>query len=218
MQNLYALEIDFSVLPVFLIAVLIILIAPGPDMVFMVASGLAGGRSAATRAAFGITLGVSVYVILTAAGLATLLASAPAALDLIRLIGAFYLLYLAVQTWRTTQEDSVASSGRIESDYFRRGFIVNLTNPKIALFFVAFLPQFIGDVEGNPGLQLLMLGLVLQIAGLVVDLIVGYAAGSVRDLVLESKAARIGLERLSASVYGILSLVLFVEVFRSLIA
>ena len=86
--------IDLSPLPAFLAAVGIVLIAPGPDMVYMVAAGLAGGRSAATRAAFGITAGVAVYVVAVAAGLGTLVASHPAAVVGMRLVGAAYLGWL----------------------------------------------------------------------------------------------------------------------------
>lgn len=211
--------VDFGVLPAFLVAVLLILVAPGPDMAFMVASGLNGGRRAATRAALGITTGVSVYVLLTAAGLGAALTAAPTAVNVIRLAGALYLVYLAWTTWRTAGSD-VGHNGRaghgVEHGVFRRGFLVNLANPKIVLFFTAFLPQFLGDVTGNPAVQLLMLGLVLQLLGLLVDLAVGYAAGTMRDRVLSRPPVRRALDRFSAGVYVSLAIVLLVEIAHDL--
>lgn len=203
--------IDVSVLPAFLIAVMVILLAPGPDMAFMIATGLGGGRRAATHAAFGITAGVSVYVVLTTLGLGAFLAAAPSAADLIRLVGAAYLAYLAWTTWRSSGSPLTASAVR-PARAFRRGFLVNLSNPKIMLFFTAFLPQFLGDATANPVFQLLMLGVILQTLGLLTDLAIGYAAGAVRDRVLLRSRVRVILDRLAAGVYGALAAFLIVDV------
>lgn len=201
--------VDVSVLPAFLVAVLVILAAPGPDMAFMIAAGVSGGRSAAIRAALGVTAGVSVYVLATAAGLGLLLARAPAALDAIRVIGAAYLTYLAWQTF--THAGAEHHGGATGDHVFCRGFIVNLTNPKIALFFIAFLPQFLGAASAEPAAQLLMLGLVLQTCGLAVDLAIGLAAGAVRDRVLRNRTARLALDLLSGAVYLTLATLLIID-------
>lgn len=214
MPSGYAL-VDVTVLPAFLVAVVIILIAPGPDMAFMVASGLNGARRAATRAAFGITAGVTVYVLLTAAGLGAVLAAAPTALTAIRLAGAGYLAYLAWSTWRTAGSETISAplgEQTVTDHTFRRGFLVNLANPKIALFFTAFLPQFLGDVTGNPAVQLLMLGLILQLLGLLGDLMIGFAAGTMRDRVLRRPTIRRALDRVSAGVYAALATLLAAEI------
>src|SRR4051812_16332587 len=94
--------VDLGVLPTFIAAVVVLLLVPGPDMAFMVAAGLRGGRRGATRAALGVTAGVSVYVVLTALGLGVFLAAAPGVADAIRLSGAAYLLYLAWAPWRSS--------------------------------------------------------------------------------------------------------------------
>lgn len=203
--------VDVSVLPVFLIAVVVILLAPGPDMAFMIATGLGSGKRAATHAAFGITAGVSVYVTLSAVGLSAFLVAVPSAADVIRVAGAAYLVYLAWTTWRSSGSLLTASAGRPASA-FRRGFLVNLSNPKIMLFFTAFLPQFLGEARANPVFQLLMLGVTLQALGLLTDLAIGYAAGAVRDWVLLRSRVRVILDRLSAAVYGGLAGFLIVEV------
>jgi len=196
-------------MPAFVPAVLIILLAPGPDMAFMVAAGAAGGRRAATLAALGVTLGVTVYVIATVAGLGVLLAGSPTALAVIRLVGACYLAYLCFDTVRSAGSEHREATGG--SHVFRRGFIVNVTNPKIALFFIAFLPQFLGDAEAEPAAQLLMLGLTLQVCGFLVDLACGYTAGAMRERVLTRPRARLTLDLSAAAVYGGLAAYLIYE-------
>lgn len=203
-------SIDLGVLPLFVAAVIVFLLAPGPDMAFMVATGLRDGRKGATRAALGITTGVSVYVVLTALGLGVFLAAAPGVADAIRIGGATYLAYLAYTTWRSSDSPLEASTVR-SADAFRRGFVVNIANPKIMLFFTAFLPQFLGDAAEHPVLQLLMLGLILQTLGLLADLAVGYAAGAIRDRVLHRMKARRLLQRLAAGAYGALATALLVD-------
>ncbi|TDD92725.1 LysE family translocator [Saccharopolyspora karakumensis] len=205
--------VDLSVLPAFLAAVVILLLAPGPDMAFIVATGLRDGRKGATRAAFGITAGVSVYVVLTALGLGMFLAAAPGVVGAIQLGGAVYLAYLAWASWRSSGSEPAASAVP-SADVFRRGFVVNIANPKITLFFTAFLPQFLGDTKENPVLQLLMLGLILQLLGLLADLAIGCAAGVIRDRVLHHTRVRMLLERLAAGVYGALATVLLADTVR----
>lgn len=205
--------VDLDVLPAFITAVVIFLLAPGPDMVFMVATGLRDGRKGATRAALGITAGVSVYVVLTALGLGVFFAAVPRVADAIQVGGAAYLAFLAWATWRSSRSPLEASP--VESaDVFRRGFMVNIANPKIVLFFTAFLPQFLGDAAENPVLQLLMLGLILQILGFLTDLAIGYAAGAIRDRVLHRRRVRALLQRLAAGVYGVLAAVLLADAVR----
>lgn len=93
--------LDVSVLPAFLLAVLVILATPGPDMAFLVATGINQGRRAAVRGAFGVTSAMTIWVLVAATGLGVALTQVPAALDAIRLAGAGYLLFLAITTWRS---------------------------------------------------------------------------------------------------------------------
>jgi len=200
--------IDLAPVPLFLGAVALICLAPGPDMAYLVGTGLAGGRPAAARAAFGITLGVSVYVAVTAAGLGLVVAAHPRVLTGLQVFGAGYLGWLAWTTWRESRtygsDRAVVPAGAVGHSgqrWFRRGFIVNLTNPKIMLFFVAFLPQFLGNAS-SPTVQLLMLGLLLQSVGLVVDLFIGWTAGSFRARVQERPEMLRRLSRASAAVFA----------------
>lgn len=204
-----------EVLLPFLLAVLLILIAPGPDMAFVVASGISAGRRGGVFAAVGITLGVSVHVLLAALGLGALLRAAPALGEGIRLAGAAYLAYLAVVTWRAAGEATMGGELEGGKGYWRifwRGVVVNLTNPKIILFFTAFLTQFVEPDRGSVALQFLTLGLILQAAGLTVDAAMGLAAGSVKDIFARRPALHKRLDRIAASVFAVLAAAILVEV------
>lgn len=204
--------LDVSVLPAFLVAVAVILATPGPDMAFLVATGINQGRRAAVRGAFGVTSAMTIWVLVAATGLGVALTQVPAALDAIRLAGAGYLLFLAITTFR--KAGAALAEAEAVPDVFRRGFLVNLTNPKVALFFVAFLPQFLGTADEKPFAQILMLGLLLQAIGLAVDLTIGSAAGLFRDAVLSKRRVRLALDALAGTVYGGLATLLLVEVAR----
>jgi threonine/homoserine/homoserine lactone efflux protein len=204
--------LDVSVLPAFLVAAVIILATPGPDMAFMVATGINQGRRAAVRGAFGVTTAMSIWVLVAATGLGVTLTQVPAALDGIRLAGTAYLTFLAISTWR--HAGAAITEAAVVPNVFRRGFVVNLTNPKVALFFVAFLPQFLGTTGENPMAQMLMLGLLLQVTGLITDLAIGSAAGVFRDAVLSRRRVRLALDGAAGTVYGGLAALLVVGVVR----
>lgn len=200
----------------FLLAVLLILIAPGPDMAFVVASGVAAGRRGGVLAAVGITVGVSVHVLLAALGIGALLQAMPALSEGIRLAGAAYLAYLAVVTWRAAGSETMSMELEDGKGYWRifwRGMIVNLTNPKIILFFAAFLTQFVDPDRGSVALQFLTLGLIVQVAGLTVDAAMGFAAGTVRDVFTRRPGLHGLLDRIAAGVFAVLAAALLVEVF-----
>jgi threonine/homoserine/homoserine lactone efflux protein len=204
--------VDLTPLPLFLVAVAVICLAPGPDMIYMIGTGLAGGRSAATRRALGITLGVSVYVLAAAAGLGAAVSRFPEALALVQVLGAGYLAWLAYQTFTgaAAAPEAPAASSAGDRRWFRRGVIVDLTNPKILLFFVAFLPQFLGSAP-SPTAQLLLLGGLFQAVGLVIDLGVGWAAGSFRARVLARPRLRRRLDVVSGVVFAALATLVLVQ-------
>ena len=204
-----------EVLLPFFLAVLAILIAPGPDMAFVVASGVSAGRRGGVLAAIGITAGVSVHVALATLGTGALLRAVPELAEAIRLAGAVYLAYLAVTTWRDAGSAVVGESpedGKALPGIFWRGMVVNLTNPKIILFFAAFLTQFVDPDRGSVALQFLTLGLILQFAGLVVDATFGLVAGSIRNILVRRPGLHALSDRVVAGVFGVLALTLFIGV------
>jgi threonine/homoserine/homoserine lactone efflux protein len=164
-------------LPVFLsfaVAGLALNIVPGADMTFIMAAAARGGRRAGLIAAFGIGAGALVHIMAAVLGLSAILASSQAAFTLLKWVGAAYLLWLAVSMLRAPAETAEAPRQAAASGWrlFRAAALVNVLNPKVALFFLAFLPQFVDPDAAVPALQILCLGLWFDFAGTVVNCIV----------------------------------------------
>ena len=172
-----ALSIPLLTYATFMGAALWLYLTPGADMMFTIASGMRGGARAGVAAAAGISLGVLSHVVIAAAGLAVLLLAYPIAYDAIRYAGAAYLAWLAWKSWRDTSEPE-ARAGRAEmARAFRRGYVTNILNPKVALFVLAFLPQFADPALGSVPQQIIILGILLTVGGFVSDGLIGMFAG-----------------------------------------
>lgn len=186
-------------LAAFMGAAVVLYLTPGADMMFTIASGISGGARAGVAAAAGISLGVLAHSALAAAGLAALIAAAQAAFDAIRFGGAAYLAFLA---WRAWHAPTTGGPGGGQADAwaaFRRGFLTNMLNPKVALFVLAFLPQFTDPALGPVGGQILWLGGLLAVGGFLTDGAYGLFAGALAARLKRSARA---LNRISAILFG----------------
>ncbi len=172
---------DSSDLLVFLVATLALNLTPGPDMLYVIARSAGQGRRAGIVSALGIGAGIFVHIFAVALGLATLLVSVPLGFEVIKYAGAAYLLYLGIRTLLSTE--AAVAEGRIKKDnlprIFRQGVITNVLNPKVALFFLAFLPQFVDEARGPIWWQVVALGLLFNISGTLVNMAVALLAGSI---------------------------------------
>tara|TARA_R110002072_G_scaffold1884_1_gene15663 strand:+ start:309 stop:935 length:627 start_codon:yes stop_codon:yes gene_type:complete len=198
--------IDTSLLPLFLAGAIALALAPGPDMAFTLATAASQGRVAGLAAAAGIITGGAFWVIATALGLAALLATAEWSLTAIRWVGGAYLVFLAIQTLRHIDDAPRADPARRLSSAYRRGLVTNLFNPKIGLFFMAFLPQFTNAEIGPVWLQFVILGTIFFAIGSCVLLTVALAAGSARAILVRSVFWRRALNGLAATAFGVLGL------------
>ncbi len=196
--------VDIWTLMAFIPVGLALNLSPGADMMFCLGLGLRSGPKAAVAASAGISTGGMVHVTLAGLGLGAAVAAMPWLFDVIRWIGVAYLLVLA---WGALHAAPVASAdvrpmgvGRAFID----GMIVNLLNPKVILFVLAFLPQFIDPEQGSILGQFLIFGLVLAIGGIVVNGGVGVFAGTLRKRLTGRRFAR-GLGMLSAGVFTALA-------------
>jgi len=171
----------------FLAASMALTLAPGPDNTFVVAQGISRGRRAAVTTALGMVSGVSVHTTAAALGISALLYSSAWAFTLLKFAGAAYLLFLAVKSLKEQSLILQQVDGAVPSGFamFRRGFIMNVLNPKVALFFLAFLPQFVNFRAGNAPLQMMLLGTVFMAQAAVLFSIIGWLSGSVGTLVLQ---------------------------------
>ena len=169
-------------LPLFIVAGLVLNLTPGPDMAYIAARGAIGGFRAGCAATLGITAGCVVHTLAAAAGLSVVLATSVTAFSIVKWLGAAYLFYAGVRlligSLRPQQGSparprlSAASTARI----FREALVINLLNPKVALFFLAFLPQFIDAGTGNPALAFVFLGTLFNVNSLFVNLPVAWLA------------------------------------------
>ena len=176
---------DFGALSAFFAAAFLLNIAPGPDMLYVIGRSIGQGRRAGTVSALGIFVGCLVHIFVAAVGLAALLRSSPLAYSVVRYAGAAYLVYLGVRLLMERSnsleapEIQSATLGRI----FTQGVITNILNPKVALFFLAFLPQFIQPPRGSVALQIIVLGLIFDVGGTLVNLAVAQAGGRLGDAI-----------------------------------
>jgi threonine/homoserine/homoserine lactone efflux protein len=178
----------------FVVAGLALNLVPGADMTFIIASAARGGRRDGVVAALGIGAGTLVHICLAALGLSAILASSQTAFNLIKYAGAAYLLWIAVSLVRSGGTSGAAAPRARPARLLRAAMLVNILNPKVALFFLAFLPQFVDPAARVPALQILCLGLWFDIAGTLVNIAVALAAagaaGRLREVAWLGRAAR----------------------------
>jgi threonine/homoserine/homoserine lactone efflux protein len=165
----------------FFIASWALIITPGPDMLYVITRGIAQGRRAGLHSAFGVTLGLLVHTLFAALGLAALLQTSAIAFLVIKYVGAAYLIYLGIQSFRAKGgfERGEHQKPMAAQAIFWQGFLSNVTNPKISIFFLAFLPQFVRADRGSFFFQMLALGLLFAVFGIAFLSVVGAFAGQI---------------------------------------
>jgi threonine/homoserine/homoserine lactone efflux protein len=200
---------DVGTLVAFAVACVVISVAPGPDMMYIAANGIARGRLAGVVAAVGMSTGIAVHTVLAALGLGALIAAAPVALDVVRIVGAVFLVYLAITTLREARHLTTTAPERFGGRSLRRTYamavLTNLANPKVILFYWAFFPQFLTDGGWPTSVQFLVLGAILIVIGFAVDGTVGFAAGALSAVLLRKPAVQRWLHRVSAAIFGALA-------------
>lgn len=168
----------------FALASLALNIVPGADMTFVAASSARGGLRVGLAAALGIGAGCFVHIFAAAAGLSALVAASAEAFTLLKWLGAAYLLYMAWGLLRTTRPTAQgeAAPALTAAKAFRSGALVNMLNPKVGLFFLAFLPQFVDPANGSATTTILLLGAWFNISGTIVNAIVAVTAARAAGL------------------------------------
>jgi threonine/homoserine/homoserine lactone efflux protein len=166
----------------FIVAALIVLLIPGPGVLYIVTRSLSQGRRAGLVSVLGLSAGALVHVVAATAGLSAILLASATAFGAVKALGAGYLIYLGVRTILSSSAAAPDQAGdpRSASRLFRDGVIVSVLNPKIAVFFLAFLPQFVDEGRGPVAQQILALGLLYVTLALITDGAYAFLAGSVR--------------------------------------
>ncbi|MFJ8941178.1 LysE family translocator [Streptomyces sp. NPDC102365] len=195
--------VDTSLYAAFLAAALALVVSPGPDMMFIVAMGGRGGPVTGVLAAAGVASAMLVHSVAAMLGLSALLTALPTLYHLLRWAGAAYLLHLAVRAFRDrslpVEEGAAVGPGRRRA--FWQGAVTNLLNPKVILFNVAFLPQFVNPGLGHVMGQFLVLGVTIVVMGFVFDASVGLLSGRLSDLLRRSHRVARALNVFSGTVF-----------------
>ena len=201
---------DIYLLLAFIPAALALNLTPGADMLFCLGQGLRSGTRAAVAASAGVSTGAMIHMMIAGLGLGAVLASFPWVFNLIRWVGVAYLLWLAVTAFRSSARPDRSPPLSI-TRAFRQGLLVNLSNPKVILFVLAFVPQFIDPMAGNVFVQFMIFGGVIALGGFAVNALVGAFAGGVGQSLTGSERFQRILGYVTATIFGALALRLAVQ-------
>lgn len=200
---------SIELLITFIFASTVLTLAPGPDNIFVLTQSALYGRKSGILITLGLCTGLIVHTVAVALGVAAIFAASTTAFTALKLVGAAYLLYLAWGAFRTSarsldqgQQASLPEAAAL----FRRGIFMNLTNPKVAIFFLAFLPQFADPAAGNLPGQMLVLGAIFIAVALVIFFAIALLAGFIADWLKGSVKGQLALNRMAGLVFTGLAL------------
>ncbi|MBW9112820.1 LysE family translocator [Rhizobium cauense] len=182
----------------FLTAAVLLNLSPGPDMAFILGHTLKSGARTGFAALFGIWTGASLHVAMAAFGLSALLAASALAFSAVKWAGAIYLVWLGIQALRSKGEGGLVSAAKDVlpwSRVYRQGILVSLLNPKVAIFFLAFLPQFVVEGAGPTWLQLAVHGVLIIAVAAFIEPPLILAGGRLADLIKRKKSIGLWLDR-----------------------
>ena len=190
---------SLTTLSLFALATFLLTVSPGPGVLYVTTRSMSQGRRAGFASMFGIEAGEVVWLAAAATGVAALLSASTQALDVLRFAGAAYLIYLGIQRWREVARPTTPEPARV-GRIFAQGFATQLVNPKVAVFFIAFLPQFLNPSEPI-ALQVGVLGAVYIAVAIFVDTTYVLAASAVSARFMRSATAQRRSGRIAAGSY-----------------
>ncbi|GIC76949.1 LysE family translocator [Moritella sp. F3] len=206
---------DFNFWLLFLSTALALNIAPGPDLLYILTKTIANGKRVGIASALGVCSGALFHVASASLGLSAILASSSLAFTIVKYVGVGYLLYLAYQSFRSagTSLNITPTEAPKESAWkaYKQGVLVDILNPKVAIFFMAFLPQFIRDGQGTVPMQLLYLGLLVVAVAVIVEVIYVLLASKLTTKVRSNKRVSVLLDKIVGTVFVVLGLKLAVS-------
>lgn len=196
----------------FLGAAMLITLAPGPDNLMILSLGAARGRAGGVAFGLGCAIGCLSHTLLAALGIGALIAASPAAFTALKILGGLYLMRLAWFALRSPGGDGHGSASGKESPWrlFGRGLAANAVNPKVIMFFLAFLPQFVDPAQGRVAWQVAELGLLFTVQAALLFALLGYFAGVVGQWILRHRGAGKWLDRIAGVIFLALGLRLII--------
>lgn len=194
--------IPFDTLMAFSGAAVLLALAPGPDNIFVLTQSALNGAVAGILVVLGLCTGLIVHSAAVAFGVAALIEASAVAFTLLKIAGAGYLLYLAWQAFRAPAQDLAQRAPRLgPAALYRRGVIMNITNPKVAIFFLAFFPQFADPSRGSMGIQIATLGAIFMAIAFVVFSVIALIAGGLSGWLTGSPGAQKAMNRIAGLVF-----------------
>lgn len=188
----------------FLLAAIAITASPGPDNLMVLGMGMSRGRRQGVAFGLGCALGCLSHTLLAVIGASALIAASPVAFTLLRVCGGLYLVWLGIQALRSTGGARVAEAGAQDQSLatlFLRGMLANAINPKVVLFFLSFLPQFVVPSQGAVGWQVAALGITFTVQAAVLFGLLGLFAGTIGQWLNRSPRAGLWLDRVAGTVF-----------------
>ena len=200
--------IPLDLLAVFFTASLLLALAPGPDNMFVLTQATVRGWRAGVAITLGLCTGLFVHTAAVAFGVATIIQASTIAFTGLKLIGAAYLLYLAWQAFRAPVEslELTTKSAMPLFPLYRRGIVMNITNPKVSIFFLAFLPQFADPSRGLLAFQMIVLGIVFMIAAVLVFTFISVMAGTIGSRLRSRPSIQIYMNKIAAVIFAALAI------------
>jgi len=195
--------IPIETLAAFFMASVLLALAPGPDNIFVLTQSALHGKLSGLLVTLGLCTGLIVHTTAVAFGVAVIFQASALAFTALKLLGAGYLLYLAWGAWRAgaTKINSGSGVGLSLGKLYRRGIIMNVTNPKVSIFFLAFLPQFADPARGSLTLQMILLGGVFIISTILVFGSIALLAGALGSILARSDRTQIVMNRVASLVF-----------------
>jgi threonine/homoserine/homoserine lactone efflux protein len=195
---------DTNTLLTFITASTVLAFAPGPDNIFVLTQSIVSGKSAGIKITLGLCTGLIVHTSIVTFGVAAIFQTSLIAFNILKYIGAVYLLYLSWKAFKASSSDITINKNNKLSSWrlYRRGIIMNVTNPKVSIFFMAFLPQFANPLRGSITIQLLLLGFMFIIVTFVVFGLISLLAGFIGQWLMKTKKAERILNIMAGSIFA----------------
>ncbi|MCW2277869.1 LysE family translocator [Heliophilum fasciatum] len=191
----------------FLAVSVMLTLMPGPDIIFVVTQSIAQGYRAGIATALGLCTGLTVHTLAAALGVAALIYQSAMAFQVVKYAGALYLVYLA---WLALKDKDTIALGKEETHtlqaLYQRGILMNILNPKVSLFFLAFLPQFVSTERGSVSLQMVMLGFLFMVQAIIVFSLVSLFAGKLGDKLVRSPGIGRYINWAKAGIFALLGI------------
>lgn len=180
----------------FLTASILLTLSPGPDIIYVLVQSIANGRKAGILTAFGLVSGIVVHTSLVAFGVSAVINESEILFRIIKILGALYLFYLAFKVWKGPAEISVDTPAPLKRNFalFKHGFVMNVLNPKVTIFFLAFFPGFLWEPSKNTIFQFFILGMLFMIQAFIIFSLIALLAGRISNYLRKHSSSGIILK------------------------